>query len=110
MSQTNNGCESPRAAITININITPSAPIVTSNVNYCQNATAVALTATGSNLLWYILATGGTGSATAPTPSTTTAGATTFYISQTQGICESPRSAITVTVIEALGLSPQLCV
>ena len=98
VSQTNNGCESPRAAITININITPSAPIVTSNVNYCQNATAMALTATGSNLLWYTVATGGTGSPTAPTPSTTTAGATTFYVSQTQGICESPRSAITVTV------------
>jgi glycosidase len=98
VSQTNNGCESPRAAITININITPSAPIVTGNVNYCQNATAMALTATGSNLLWYTVATGGTGSPTAPTPSTTTTGATTFYVSQTQGICESPRSAITVTV------------
>ncbi|WP_162915353.1 LamG-like jellyroll fold domain-containing protein [Paraflavitalea soli] len=30
----------------------PAAPTVTSPVNYCQNATATALTATGSNLLW----------------------------------------------------------
>ncbi|MES2778353.1 MAG: LamG-like jellyroll fold domain-containing protein [Bacteroidota bacterium] len=30
----------------------PSAPTVTSPVNYCQNATATQLTATGSNLLW----------------------------------------------------------
>ena len=98
VSQTNNGCESPRASITININTTPIAPTVISNVNYCQNAAATALTATGSNLLWYTVATGGTGSSTAPIPSTTTAGVSTFYVSQTQGICESPRSAITVTV------------
>ena len=92
------GCESPRAAITINVNIKPVAPTVIGNVNYCQNATATPLTAGGSNLLWYTVATGGTGSATAPTPTTTTAGTTTFYVSQTQGTCESPRSAITVTV------------
>ena len=92
------GCQSARAAITVNVNITPVAPTVIGNVNYCQNAPATALTAGGSNFLWYTVATGGTGSATAPTPITTTAGTTTFYVSQTQGTCESPRSAITVTV------------
>ena len=91
------GCESPRASIVVNVNVTPSAPGVTSSVNYCQNATAVALTATGTNLLWYTVATGGTGSTSAPTPSTTTAGTTSYYVSQTQGTCESPRSVITVT-------------
>ncbi|MEP7237196.1 MAG: LamG-like jellyroll fold domain-containing protein, partial [Ferruginibacter sp.] len=30
----------------------PAAPTVTSPVNYCQNTNAVALTATGTNLLW----------------------------------------------------------
>ena len=98
VSQTNNSCESPRAAITVNVNVTPAAPTVMGNINYCQNATAVMLTATGSNLLWYTVSTGGTGNTTAPTPSTATSGTTSFYVSQTQGVCESPRSIINVIV------------
>ena len=98
VSQTVNGCESPRASITVIINAIPAAPGVTTPVTYCQNATAVALTATGTNLLWYTAATGGTGSATAPTPSTATAGSTNYYVSQTVNGCESPRAAITVIV------------
>ncbi|OQP60707.1 hypothetical protein A3860_32425 [Niastella vici] len=89
-------CESARTPVTVTINTTPAAP-ATAPVNYCQNATAVSLTATGSNLLWYTAATGGSGTAMAPTPSTTASGITTYYVSQTIG-CESPRSAIAVTV------------
>jgi len=92
------GCESPRAAITVTVNATPAAPTVVSPVTYCQGATAVPLTATGTNLLWYTAATGGTGSAIAPTPSTATAGSTIYYVSQTAGTCEGPRASITVTV------------
>ena len=99
VSQTPGGCESPRAAITVTINAIPAAPAVTTPVNYCQNATAVPLTATGTNLLWYTTATGGTGSATAPTPSTVTPGSTTYYVSQSAGGCESPRAVIVVTVL-----------
>ncbi len=98
VSQSNNGCEGPRAAIAVQINATPAAPTVTSPVNYCQQATAVQLSATGSSLLWYAAATGGTGNATSPTPSTATAGTTNFYVSQTVNGCESPRSVITVNV------------
>ncbi|HMK02839.1 MAG TPA: LamG-like jellyroll fold domain-containing protein, partial [Ferruginibacter sp.] len=36
----------------ITVTATPAAPTVTSPVNYCQNATAVQLTATGTNLFW----------------------------------------------------------
>ncbi|MBS1925527.1 MAG: hypothetical protein JST57_05965, partial [Bacteroidetes bacterium] len=98
VSQTANGCESPRTAITVNINAIPAAPSVSSPVNYCQNATASALNATGTNLLWYTTATGGTGSATAPTPSTSTVGSVSYYVSQTVGSCEGPRAAIVVTI------------
>ncbi|MEO6539008.1 MAG: alpha-amylase family glycosyl hydrolase, partial [Ferruginibacter sp.] len=98
VSQLSNNCESPRSAITVNITATTAAPTITSPVNYCQNATATALTAGGSNLLWYSSATGGTGSATAPVPSTSTAGSITYYVSQTQACGESPRVAITVNV------------
>ncbi len=96
VSQTTGTCESPRALIAVTVNITPVAPIVISPVNYCQNATAVALTATGTNLKWYTTATGGVGSAAAPTPLTTALGSVTYYVSQTTGICEGPRAAIVV--------------
>jgi glycosidase len=98
VSQTITGCEGPLAAIVVNTNITPAAPTATAAVTYCQNAIATALTATGTNLLWYTVAAGGTGSATAPTPSTTTAGSTNYYVSQTVGICEGPRANIVVSV------------
>ncbi|HEX8517050.1 MAG TPA: gliding motility-associated C-terminal domain-containing protein [Bacteroidia bacterium] len=75
-----------------------AAPTVTTPVVYCQNAAASPLTATGSNLLWYTAASGGTGSATAPTPSTAVLGSTNYYVSSTTGGCESARSIITVTV------------
>ena len=101
VTQTQACGESPRAAITVTINALPAAPTVTTPVNYCQNTTATALTATGSNLLWYTAATGGTGSATAPTPSTASAGTTIYYVSQTPASCESPRAAITVNIAAA---------
>jgi glycosidase len=98
VSQSSNGCESPRASITVSITATTAAPTVVSPVNYCQNATATVLTATGTSLLWYTSATGGTGSSTAPLPSTTTVGSTNYYVSQTQSCGESPRALITVNV------------
>jgi glycosidase len=98
VTQTPATCESPRASIVVNITAAPSAPIVSSPLNYCANDMASALTATGTNLLWYTTATGGTGSATAPTPATTNAGSTTYYVTQTPATCESPRASIIVNV------------
>ncbi len=73
-----------------------------SNVAYCKGATASALTATaasGNTLWWYTAATGGTGSMTAPTPSTATVGVTTYYVSQSEVYGgESARTAVTVTI------------
>ena len=93
-----NACESPRAMITINVNAIPSAPTVISPIIYCQSTTATALTAIGSNLLWYTIATGGIGNTNAPTPSTTNAGTTNYYVSQTVNTCESQRALTAVTV------------
>jgi 1,4-alpha-glucan branching enzyme len=101
VSQTINGCESPRTAIAVTTNAVPNAPTVTSAVSYCQNTTATALVATGTNLLWYTASTGGTGSTIAPIPSTTTVGNTSYYVSQTNNNCESVRSTITVTIAAA---------
>ncbi|MES2430082.1 MAG: PKD-like domain-containing protein [Bacteroidota bacterium] len=98
VSQTVTGCESPRAAIVVNINAAPAAPGVTTPVPYCQGAIASTLSATGTTLLWYTTATLGVGSATAPTPSTAAAGSTTYYVSQTVAGCEGPRAAIVVNI------------
>lgn len=97
-----NSCSVTSSAISLTVISTPSSPTV-SAVSYCQGASSVALTATpsaGSTLLWYTVATGGTGSATAPSPSTTAPGNVDYYVSQvtTAGSCEGPRAKLTVTV------------
>lgn len=86
--------------------IVPSVATVTTPVVYNQGDTASALTATtganGTGLMWYTTATGGTGSATAPTPSTATAGNTSYWVSSTNANgCESARTQIVVNVIVA---------
>ena len=75
----------------------PTAPVVSTPVSYCQGNTPVALTATGSNLLWYNTL-GGTSSTTAPVPSTATSGTTTYYVTQSNAYCESAPSPIVVKV------------
>ncbi|MFQ3575581.1 MAG: glycosyl hydrolase family 8 [Cytophagales bacterium] len=105
-SQIANGCESPRAIITVTVNQTPAAPTVSSPVIYRLNESATPLTATGTNLRWFTTAAGGTGSTTAPTPSTNTEGTVTFYVSQTNTSgCESPRAAIEVVVANILDIN-----
>jgi large repetitive protein len=98
VTQTLNGCESPRSAIAVTVNPIPAAPSVSSAVTYCKSAVTAQLSATGSGLLWYNVATGGTGNTAAPIPSSASAGNTTYYVSQTINGCESPRTLITVTV------------
>lgn len=95
---TANACESPRIAITVTVHPIPKAPGVNTPVQLCQGQAALALTATGTGLLWYTTVSGGTGSSTAPVPSTIATGSTNYYVSQTISGCEGPRALITVTV------------
>ncbi|KAA2240707.1 PKD domain-containing protein [Chitinophaga agrisoli] len=97
-------CEGPRVAITVTVNALPDAPL-TSPVQLCQGQTAGPLTATGTGLLWYTTASGGTGSPTAPVPATATVGSTTWYVSQTANNCEGPRAALVVSV-SPLAMAP----
>ncbi len=93
-------CEGPRAKITVTVIGKPSAPSVTA-VAYCLGATSTPLTATalsGATLNWYgTNATGGTASASAPTPSLATVGTVDYYVSQTLSGCEGTRSKLSVT-------------
>ena len=83
--------------------VPPAAPAVISPIYYCQNSSAVQLTATpspGAALVWYGTSeTGGSPSAVAPTPSTTVVGQTSYYVSQVDGTGESPRAVIVVNVV-----------
>jgi hypothetical protein len=79
----------------------PAAPLVSSPVTLCTSSTPVPLTAIGSNLKWYTTSTGGIGTPTAPTPSVSTIGTTTYYVSQSSACGESPRAAIVVNVVAA---------
>jgi gliding motility-associated-like protein len=101
VTATQNSCLSAPGSITVTVNPTPSAPLVT-NVNYCQGAVSSALTASFdavNTIYWYSTPTGGTGSTTAPTPSTTIAMPISYYVSQRTSLgCESPRSRIDAIV------------
>lgn len=97
VSQTVNGCESDRAKIEVTVKAKPMTPEV-SNTEYCQGQTTSALAATGTGLRWYTAPSGGTGSSTAPIPSTTTTALLNYFVSQTVNGCESDRAKIDVTI------------
>lgn len=93
------GCESNRDNAIVTVNLTPVPPTVAA-VTYCEQETATALTATGESgntVQWFV---GGSTTLTAPTPNTSLAGLTMFYVSQTiPGTgCESGMAQIPVTV------------
>lgn len=88
------------------VNAKPVPPTVSSPVNYCQDGTAVSLSATadaGNTLTWYNDPALTGGSATAPTPSTATAGSFKFYVTQTSNAgCVSLPDSITINVAPAI--------
>jgi hypothetical protein len=107
---TTTGCSSAtRTGVTLYVNTSPAAPTVTTPVSYCQGAPAIPLTATptGANTLnWYSAApsypavSGATALGSSPTPSTSTAGTTNYYVSQSSSAnsCESQLALVAVTV------------
>jgi hypothetical protein len=115
------GCDAPGVIKNIVIYQTPSAPVVTTPVNYCHKVPAVPLSAIpeGSNTLrWYTTASGGTFSTQAPVPNTANLGSYEFFVSQittnTTPACESERAKIEVfinpiPVITATATPPNSC-
>jgi hypothetical protein len=102
-------CVSSNQSFTVKINSTPSAPIITTPVNFCQNVPTSALTATASgtnSLLWYGTSSVGTLSLSAPIPSSNIVGTTTYYVSQlSTDNCESAKAAIDV-IVNAIPVPP----
>jgi glucuronoarabinoxylan endo-1,4-beta-xylanase len=94
---TNTSSCNATSSVMVTVNTVPS-PSVTTPVSYFVGATSSALSATGTALKWYTIATGGTALSTAPSPSTTTIGTVNYYVSQTVNTCESQRATISVVV------------
>ncbi len=79
--------------ITVN-SLTP-APTGNASQTLCSGSTVANLTATGTNIKWYSISTGGTALAS----TTALVSGTTYYASQTVSGCESTiRLAVTVTI------------
>jgi hypothetical protein len=94
VSQTLDGCESPRVAVTANINVTPAPTVPAPIQDLCNAGTIANLTAVGTDLKWYAAATGGT----ALVATTPLVDDTIYYVSQTVGACESSRTAVTANI------------
>lgn len=92
--------------IQITYNGVSETPTVVSPVNYCLNETTEPLTASSSSnytLIWHTQAVGGTGSTTAPIPSTNAVGNTSYFVAyQDSTGCEGPRAEIVVTVNDVI--------
>jgi hypothetical protein len=82
---------SNRAAV--NIIVTTIPPPVATAQAICSTASIAALTATGTNLRWYAVATGGS-----PLTNNIRLAAGTYYVSQTVNGCESARTAVPLTM------------
>lgn len=92
-TQTANGCESNTRFAVFAISNATAAPSSNPLQQFCNAATVASLTANGTGLNWYTTPTGGV--ALASTASIATG---TYYVAQTTGGCESPRTAVAVIV------------
>ncbi|WP_077922649.1 T9SS type A sorting domain-containing protein [Spirosoma sp. 209] len=111
VSQTINGCESPRTAVVAIVYPIPPAPAVQNPKEVCQYATASPLAATGQDLTWYDQSGKLAG---VPVPETSTAGSKSYSVTQRINGCESPRSLVEQVVraapVNPVASSIRLCV
>ncbi|WP_372473981.1 Ig-like domain-containing protein [Capnocytophaga sp. ARDL2] len=96
-TQTIDGCESEKKAITVNI-VRPVAPVADATQTFCSGATVADLTATanqvGATLNWYANTTD-----TTPLVATTAlTNGTVYYVAETFNGCESQRAQVTADV------------
>lgn len=91
--------ESQRDTVVVTINPKPATPTIYAPP-YCSGQTSTPITITsGTNVLWYDSAVGGTSTPTIPVVNTMNVGDTTWYVTQTSALgCESDRASVTATV------------
>ncbi|HML59003.1 MAG TPA: hypothetical protein PKA85_11585, partial [Ferruginibacter sp.] len=95
------GCTSVSDPVEVTVLDLPPTPTATPSTQCGIGVPTASVTDNGGTLLWYDAASGGnllqTGGNTYTTAIDVT---TTFYVSETDGTCESERAAVTVTVIQ----------
>ncbi len=97
-----NGCTSTSSNFTISNASAPTAPVAGADATYCDGDLIADLTATagaGGTLTWYDDAplTNNIGTGSPFTPGTAV-GTTTYYVTETVAGCESPATAVTITI------------
>ncbi|TCN51509.1 hypothetical protein D0809_22500 [Flavobacterium circumlabens] len=110
-SQTINGCESERIAVTIKIQDTP-VPTGDTNQPFCtgQYPTLNSITVNGEDKRWYDTLTNGN----SLPDNTSLQNGRTYYVSQTLNLCESKRLAVTISLqntpsVPSGDLNPKFC-
>jgi gliding motility-associated-like protein len=98
----NGACTAQSATLTISNASAPPAPVAGTDATYCDGDALNDLTAaagSGGTLTWYDDAglTNNVGTGTTLSPTNTT-GATIYYVTETLAGCESPATAITITI------------
>jgi gliding motility-associated-like protein len=97
VSQTVNGCESPRTQVNVTVKPKPVAPFYVGPTHYCLgDPVAGPVSVSGTNIQWYDNNQNPIGGA--PTVSTAVPGDYTWYATQTQNGCESDKGTIFVHV------------
>jgi PKD repeat protein len=94
-----NGCTSPRTAVVVTVNTTPTITSTTPASRCDAGTVTLQATASSGTLNWYSAPTGGTSlgtgtSYTTPSISSTT----TYYVEATLGACNSTRTPVTATI------------
>lgn len=100
VTQTTNGCESPRAALSFEVIDLPPVPSVDPLIHFCINDPGPDLSSfvTGKDLKWYTDFSTGAGSP-APAPlRMDTAGVAKYWVTQTLNGCEGPPAEVTFQV------------
>jgi hypothetical protein len=104
VTQTANGCESPRVSVSVFVRAAPARPVAAS-VRYCVGDVIQPISVTtsvGFTVKWYQSPTAVTSTPTSPPFFTNKADTFTFYVTQTDGNnCESDRQPVSVSVVAA---------
>ncbi|RKS43448.1 putative secreted protein (Por secretion system target) [Gillisia mitskevichiae] len=102
VSQTPSECESLREELVVEVKARPAIPSTTTNLTFCLNEVVntplEAIGESGNTINWYNTENSVTPLSTAPTPNTSTDVTTNYWVSQTQGNCESDRVQVSITI------------
>jgi alpha-tubulin suppressor-like RCC1 family protein len=99
-SQTLSFCESvTRLDVTVSIDTTPTEPPTgNSPQSFCLGSTVAEIAAVGTNMMWYTTPSGGS---PLESNSVLTGGATSYYATQTIGVCESAERLSVLVIVNS---------